>query len=240
MASTSTRSRTASGTPSALRRAAVARRHDRYYMSVAGAVRGSESDDTPNRDGANCWGSKVGAVIVQGSGPTGERIISTGYNGTPAGFKNCLDGGCVRCKHRRTDPKAAGIGLDRCICVHAEQNALLTAARFGISVAGATIYSTLSPCFNCLKEAIQAGVARFVYLKEYAANYEPELQMQYDDLAKRLRGRDQLNFEQLVGTPATIDPVGQFPDAASTEESALADVHLKPSQPPQPPANFHP
>jgi len=120
------------------------------------------------------------------------------------------------------------------------QNALLTAARFGISIAGATIYSTLSPCFNCLKEAIRAGVARFVYLKEYAANYEPELQKQYNDLAKRLRGRDQLNFEQLVGTTATIDLVGQFPDAASTEESALAVVHLTPSQPPQPPANFHP
>jgi dCMP deaminase len=189
-------------------------------MSVAEAVRGSESDDTPNRDGANCWGSKVGAVIVQGSGPTGERIISTGYNGTPAGFKNCLDGGCVRCRNRRTDPKAGGVGLDRCVCVHAEQNALLTAARFGISVAGSTIYSTLSPCFNCLKEAIQAGVVRLVYLKEYAAKYDLELQRQYDDLAERLRGSDQHNFEQLVGSPAALDSVGQFPDAAGAENSA--------------------
>ncbi len=159
------RVRTSSGRPTALKRAPEdVRRHDRYYMSVAEAVRGSDTDNSPHRDGANCWGSKVGAVIVQGSGPAGERIISTGYNGTPAGFKNCLDGGCVRCEHRRTDPKAGGIGLDRCVCVHAEQNALLTAARFGVSVAGSTIYSTLSPCFNCLKEAIQAGVVRFVYL----------------------------------------------------------------------------
>jgi hypothetical protein len=61
---------------------------------------------------------------------------------------------------------------------------------------------------------------RFVYLKEYAANYEPELQKQYDDLAKRLRDGNQLNFEQLVGTPTMVDPVGQFPDAAGTEKSA--------------------
>jgi dCMP deaminase len=187
---------------------------------VAEAVGGSNDDNSPDRDGANCWGSKVGAVIVQGSGPAGERIISTGYNRTPAGFRNCLDGGCVRCEHRRTDPKAGGIGLDRCVCVHAEQNALLTAARFSISVAGSTIYSTLSPCFNCLKEAIQAGVVRFVYLNEYAANYEPELWRQYDDLVKRLRGRDRLNFEQLVGAPATVDTVGQFPDAAPSKKSA--------------------
>lgn len=191
------------------------RRHDRYYLSVACAVRGSESDDSPDRDGANCWGSKVGAVIVQGSGATGERIISTGYNGTPARFRNCLDGGCVRCEHRRTDPDAGGIGLDRCVCVHAEQNALLSAARFGIAVAGSTIYSTLSPCFNCLKEAIQVGIVRFVYEKEYKADYEPELQRQYDDLVKRLRGGDRLNFERLVNGPTAVVPVGQFPDAGT-------------------------
>lgn len=220
MSSATARSRS-NGKPTALkRRPADVRRHDGYYMSVAEAVRGSNSDNSANREGANCWGSKVGAVVVQGSGPAGERIISTGYNGTPAGFKNCLDGGCVRCEHRRTDKNAGGIGLDRCVCVHAEQNAFLTAARFGISVAGATIYSTLSPCFNCLKEAIQAGVVRFVYLREYAANYEPELQQQYDALVERLRGGDSLNFEQLVGSPATVDPVGQFPDAAGTEKSA--------------------
>jgi dCMP deaminase len=195
------------------------RKHDRYYMSVAEAVRGSSTDNSPDRHGANCWGSKVGAVIVQGSGPAGERIISTGYNGTPAGFKNCLDDGCVRCRHRKTDPNAGGIGLDRCVCVHAEQNALLSAARFGISVGGSTIYSTLSPCFNCLKESIQAGVVRFVYLQKYEANYDAELQRQYDDLVKRLRGRDRFNFEQLVGGPAVVDPIGQFPDAAPSEKT---------------------
>jgi dCMP deaminase len=184
-------------------------------MSVAEVVRGSETDNGSDRDGANCWGSKVGAVIVQGEGPAGERIISTGYNGTPAGFKNCLDGGCVRCERRRKKQAASGSSLDTCVCVHAEQNALLTAARFGISVQGSTIYSTLSPCFSCLKETIQAGVRRFVYAKLYMANYEPEVQQQYEDLVARMRGGDALNFEQLIGAPGDVDEVGQFPDAAT-------------------------
>jgi dCMP deaminase len=188
------------------------RRHDRYYMKIAEAVRGSADDNDPNRDGANCWGSKVGAVVVLGGGALGRRVVSTGYNGTPSGFKNCLDGGCVRCERRRDDPSAGGIGLDRCVCVHAEQNALLSAARFGISVEGATIYSTLSPCFGCLKESIQAGIGRIVYLNEYNAHYEPEIQDQYDALVDHLRRGTPLNFEPLGWTPARVDEVGQYPD----------------------------
>jgi hypothetical protein len=73
----------------------VSRRHDPYHMDVARAVRGDKEDNTPSRDGANCRGSKVGAVLVLGEGQLGERIVSTGYNGTPAGFLNCLEGGCL-------------------------------------------------------------------------------------------------------------------------------------------------
>ena len=188
------------------------RRHDRYYMKLAEAVRGDEFENDPNRDGANCWGSKVGSVIVLGGGPLGHRVVSTGYNGTPSGFKNCLDGGCVRCERRKEDPSAGGIGLDRCVCVHAEQNALLSAARFGISVQGGTLYTTLSPCFGCLKESIQAGIERIVYLNVYNAKYEPEIQAQYDALVDRLRAGNRFNFEPLVGGPGAVDEVGQFPD----------------------------
>jgi dCMP deaminase len=116
---------------------------DRYYMGIAEAVTAK----------ANCYGSNVGAVLV-----LRNPVISTGYNGTPEGYPNCEDGGCVRCKERQENPETKGSGLDRCICVHAEQNALLTAARFGISVEGATLYTLLSPCFGCLKESLQAGV----------------------------------------------------------------------------------
>jgi dCMP deaminase len=132
----------------------------------------SEQPEKTPRHGANCYGSKLGAVLVRE-----DRIIGTGYIGTPAGFTNCINDGCIRCKDRWLDSQGrrgemsdeghtAGASLDRCICVHAEQNALLTAARFGIRVDRAVLYVTLSPCFGCLKEAIQAGVTRIVYEDE--------------------------------------------------------------------------
>jgi len=158
------------------------------------------------REGANCLGSHVGAVLV-----LGNRVISTGFNGTPEGFPNCSDYGCVRCRdselHRTgrgseaSDPEhVPGRGLDRCICVHAEQNALITAARFGIKVDGATLYTTLSPCFGCLKEAVQAGVRRVVYEAEYHAPMSDVVRRQYEDLARHLARDDDTGFERL--TPA--------------------------------------
>jgi dCMP deaminase len=155
--------------------------------------------------GADCLGSRVGAVLV-----LDNRVISTGYNGTPAGFPNCGDGGCVRCRdsdlHRRgrgeeaSDPEhTPGRGLDRCICVHAEQNAFLTAARFGMRVEGATLYTTLSPCFGCLKEAVQAGVVRIVFAEAYRMPVGDALLRQYDDLARHLSGGDPTRFERLGG-----------------------------------------
>src|SRR3972149_5411208 len=118
-----------------------------YYMGIALAV----------RKRANCQGRSVGAVVVKD-----KRIVSTGYNGTAEGMKNCLDGACYRCDN--PTKYAPGEGYDRCVCVHAEQNALLSAARFGIAVEGATIYTTLQPCFGCMKEMLQAKVRRVYYL----------------------------------------------------------------------------
>ncbi len=155
------------------------------------------------REGADCLGSHVGAVLV-----LGNRVISTGFNGTPEGFRNCSDSGCVRCRdsalHREGkadlahDPEhIPGRGLDRCICVHAEQNAIITAARFGIRVDGATLYTTLSPCFGCLKEAVQAGIVRVVYDDEYHAPMSEVVRRQYDDLAAHLARGDRAAFERL-------------------------------------------
>ncbi len=93
-----------------------------YYMRIADAV----------RQKASCDKRLVGAVIV-----LGNRIVSTGYNGTPEDMPNCNAGGCYRCAHPEQYGK--GKGYDVCICVHAEQNALLTAARFGIGVEGADL-----------------------------------------------------------------------------------------------------
>lgn len=194
---------------------------DRYYMEIAFAVRGPENKEAeeklkeegkPRRGGANCSGSKIGALLVRE-----DRIIGTGYNGTPSGMLNCNEGGCVRCsdsqiekgkrKGDMVDPShKAGYALDRCICVHAEQNALLTAARFGIAMDGATIYTTLSPCFTCLKEAVQAGIHRVVFHKTYDASYPPAVQRQYNQMAGELRKRgseyafEPLAFERLTSS----------------------------------------
>jgi dCMP deaminase len=155
----------------------------------------------------NCRTTVVGAVITRDG-----RIASTGYNGTVVGYTNCIDGGCPRC----ADPEAeSGTQLDRCICVHAEQNALLAAARFGIGVEGAECWVTTDPCLDCTKSLIQARVRKVVYwqpyrlprpeseelrssMREHAANitvleqWKPdsdvlELQPRYDRIKVRLR-----------------------------------------------------
>src|SRR5580704_6427505 len=131
------------------------RQWDHYYMQVAQTV----------KTRANCWGVQVGAVLV-----ADNRIISTGFNGTPAGFTNCRDGGCERCRQRELYDRAdfehiteldlahGPKQLDLCLCVHAEANALLSAAKCGTRTEGASLYTSSQPCFACLKEAHQAGV----------------------------------------------------------------------------------
>jgi dCMP deaminase len=124
----------------------------KYFMNIALAVRLR----------ANCKGNRVGALIV-----LDNRIISTGYNGTPENMVNCLDGGCYRCANRDKSYKS-GEAYDLCICVHAEQNAILAAARFGISTSGSTMYTTMRPCFGCAKEMLQAQVRSVYYLHEWS------------------------------------------------------------------------
>ncbi|MHC4996424.1 MAG: deoxycytidylate deaminase [Planctomycetota bacterium] len=136
---------------------------DDYYMGIAMAVRRR----------ANCKGRRVGSLTV-----VGNRIVATGYNGTPEGMTNCLDGGCHRCN--KPEDFKPGAGYDLCICVHAEQNCLLAAARFGISVAGGTVYTTLQPCFNCIKEMLQAKIAKVHYLHPWAPR--EELRAEYERL----------------------------------------------------------
>ena len=139
----------AAGEPQAARDARE-NRH-KYFMNIAIAVRLR----------ANCKGNRVGALIV-----LDNRIISTGYNGTPENMVNCLDGGCYRCANRDKSYKS-GEAYDLCICVHAEQNAILAAARFGIATAGSTMYTTMRPCFGCAKEMLQAQVRSVYFLHEW-------------------------------------------------------------------------
>lgn len=149
-----------------------------YFMGIALAVRAR----------ADCTGLKVGAIIVRD-----RRIVSSGYNGTPEGMTNCSAGGCHRCANR--DKYPSGTAYDLCICVHAEQNALLAAARFGIAVEGATLYTTVRPCFGCTKEMLQAGIHKVYYLHDWQ-HPDADKQKQYEVLQARFAGGiDRLEME---------------------------------------------
>ncbi|MHC4391291.1 MAG: deoxycytidylate deaminase [Planctomycetota bacterium] len=144
--------------------------HPDYFMHIAMAVRRR----------ANCVGNRVGAIIT-----LEDRIVSTGYNGTPSGVTNCNEGGCYRCNRR--EDFGPSEGYDLCICVHAEQNALLAAARFGIAVAGGSMYTTMRPCFGCAKEMLQARIESVYYLHEWTPK-DPLRLEQYERLFSHFPG----------------------------------------------------
>jgi len=121
---------------------------DEYFMRIARMVASR----------SNCVKRKVGAVIVRD-----RRIISTGYNGTPRGTRNCNEGGCPRCNSFAQ----GGTRLDECLCSHGEENALTQAAYHGVSVRGASLYSTFCPCLTCTKMIINAGIDEVVFNADY-------------------------------------------------------------------------
>ena len=110
---------------------------------------------------SNCIKRKVAAVIVKD-----RRVISSGYNGTPRGTTTCYEGGCPRCNSDAT----SGTSLEECLCSHGEENAITQAAYHGVSVKGATLYSTFAPCLLCTKMIINSGIMEVVYNEEYPLN----------------------------------------------------------------------
>lgn len=109
---------------------------------------------------SDCLTRSTGAIYVKE-----DQILTTGFNGSPRGIKNCNEGGCKRCN----DPKIErGKDLDKCICSHAEANGADQAARIGTSLKGSTIYALTFPCSYCTKQIIQVGVERLVYNGEYS------------------------------------------------------------------------
>lgn len=112
-------------------------------------------------------GRKVGAVIVRD-----KRIITTGYNGAPSGIKSCVEKGeCLRKKLGIL----SGTKHELCFAVHAEQNAIIQAARLGISIDKATLYCTHQPCVICAKMIINAGISRVVYEHGYPDEFSLQL-----------------------------------------------------------------
>jgi dCMP deaminase len=130
---------------------------------------------------SNCITRHVGAVIVKDN-----RQIATGYNGTPSGIKNCFDGGCARCIARSRGEIRSGEGLDRCLCMHAEANAIMQCALFGNagSTRDATLYSTFSPCIECSKMSLSVGIKRIVVLDDYSEDVTQLLKTGIVDLVK--------------------------------------------------------
>ena len=123
---------------------------------------------------SSCYrkGRNIGAVIVRE-----KRILTTGYNGAPAGLISCAEKGeCMRDKLGIP----SGTRHELCYAIHAEQNALIQAAKLGVSVEGATLYCTHQPCTICTKLIINAGIARIVYKYPYPDDFAQELLNQTD------------------------------------------------------------
>ncbi len=121
---------------------------DQYFMNIAQVVASR----------SNCVKRKVAAVVT-----LDRRIISTGYNGTPRGTRNCNEGGCPRCN----ELAPGGTGLGDCLCSHGEENAITQAAYHGVGLRGATIYTTFAPCLQCTKMIINVGLKEVVYSLSY-------------------------------------------------------------------------
>ena len=131
-------------------KAAVRKRKswDNYFMAIAELV----------SERSTCLRRHVGAIVVKD-----KRIVATGYNGAPSGINHCEKIGCLR--ERLNVP--AGERHEICRGIHAEQNAIIQAATFGLNISGGIIYTTHQPCFICTKMLINAHISKIIYGKAY-------------------------------------------------------------------------
>ncbi|EEA07597.1 cytidine/deoxycytidylate deaminase family protein [Cryptosporidium muris RN66] len=120
---------------------------DEYFMKLAWL--------TSKR--SNCIRRKVGSVLVKNN-----RIISTGYNGTPTATTNCFEGGCIRCTNINV---INGTNLEYCNCIHAESNVLFYAGKDKCE--DSILYVTCLPCLTCAKHIIQCGIIKVIYSTKY-------------------------------------------------------------------------
>lgn len=115
---------------------------------------------------STCLRRQVGAILV-----VDKHILTTGYNGVPHGIKHCGEVGCLRVKNN----VPSGERHELCRGLHAEMNALIQAAKYGIKITGATIYSTNYPCVLCAKLLINAEVKRIVTWGDYPDGMAKEM-----------------------------------------------------------------
>jgi len=112
-------------------------------------------------------GREIGAVIVKD-----KRVMTTGYNGAPAGIKTCKEKG--ECLRRKLNIPS-GTRAEVCYAIHAEQNAVIQAAKLGVSIDGGTCYCTHQPCSVCAKILVNAGIRRIVYEQGYPDPFALEI-----------------------------------------------------------------
>ena len=132
---------------------------------------------------STCLRRHVGAIIVRD-----KRILATGYNGAPRGLPHCSETGCLR--EKLGIP--SGQRQELCRGLHAEQNAIIQAALFGVSIENSQLYSVTRPCIVCAKMIINAGIKRVVFEEGYP-----------DDLAEQMlreAGVELVNIMDAQGT----------------------------------------
>jgi dCMP deaminase len=129
---------------------------DEYFLKIASVV----------AERSTCRRHHVGAVAVKN-----KHILATGYNGAAAGLKDCLELGCLRDEMKIP----SGTRHEICRGIHAEQNAIIQASLHGVSLEGATVYVTHTPCILCAKMLVNAKIKRFVTFGKYADNSFTEL-----------------------------------------------------------------
>jgi dCMP deaminase len=129
---------------------------DDYFLKIAAVV----------AERSTCRRRHVGAVAVKN-----KHILTTGYNGAPAGVPDCLELGCLRDENNIP----SGTRHEICRAVHAEQNVIIQAAQHGVNLDGATVYCTHTPCILCAKMLANARIKRFVSFGRYAEDSFLEL-----------------------------------------------------------------
>jgi dCMP deaminase len=147
---------------------------DEYFIEIARLVVSRST----------CLRRQVGAVLVKD-----KKILATGYNGAPSGLPHCLDVGCLRDELKIP----SGERHELCRGLHAEQNAIIQAAYYGVSINGATLYCTNLPCIICTKMLINAGIQRVVFEQGYA-----------DPLARQMWEESNVTVEQFQ--PEQLQP----------------------------------
>ncbi len=115
---------------------------------------------------STCRRRKVGAILVKD-----KRILATGYNGAPSGLPHCLDIGCLR----EDNNIPSGQRHELCRGLHAEQNVIIQAARYGIPIQGAILYCTTRPCVICAKMIINSDITAVYYQEGYADELADQL-----------------------------------------------------------------